>query len=235
VSDLLGLLQWGPAGWGDELARGLFITVSLSLATLPVGLTLGFFVALGRQSSDPLTRLSARIYATVFRGMPELLTLFVVYFGSQAAVSAVSNTLFGAPLEISPFVAGMVAFGLVLSGYAAEVFLSAFRGIPFGQYEAAHALGLTRWETLRLVIVPQLLRLALPGLANLWLTLLKDTALISVISLSDLLRQTTIAVGATKQPFFFYSVVCAIYLAIAIVSSFFISRADAWAARGTHR
>jgi polar amino acid transport system permease protein len=231
----LALLSFGPNGWGNQLAAGAAVTVALSLATLPLGLVAGFFVALGKQSSDPLIKLSAEVYTTIFRGLPELLTLFLVYYGAQFGFSALSKLILGYPVEIHPFLAGMVALGLVLSSYASETFLSAFRGIPHGQYEGAYAVGLSRYLTMRLVIVPQLLRLALPGLSNLWLNLMKDTALVSVITLNDLLRITTVAVGATKQPFFFYAVACLIYLLFSMLSSIGIWRIDAWASRGIKR
>src|SRR4029079_9802406 len=120
------LLAWGPTGWLDELAAGTLVTVSLAIVTLPFGGLAGFFVALGRQSRDPLVRASAQIYTIVFRGLPELLTLFIVYYGAQAAASAVSKALFGDNIEISPFAAGVVALTFVFSSYAGEVFLSAF-------------------------------------------------------------------------------------------------------------
>lgn len=228
----LQLLSFGDAGWGDELARGVFVTVSLAACTLPLGLVFGFFIALAKNSSEPTLRLAADIYTTIFRGLPELLTLFVIYYGGQIALSAASRALFGEPLEVNSFLAGMVALALVFSSYASEVFLSAFRGIPAGQYEGAGALGLSRAATMRLVILPQLVRLALPGLSNLWLILLKDTSLVSVIGLADLLRNTNIAVGVTKQAFFFFFVACMIYLVLSIVSSVGIGRVSAWAERG---
>jgi polar amino acid transport system permease protein len=234
LSNLFDLLRFGPDGWGDELLAGALVTISLSLATLPVGLVAGFFVALSKQSADPLIRVAAQIYTTIFRGIPELLTLFLVYYGAQSGVSTVAAML-GTQFQISPFIAGMVALGLVLSSYASEVFLSAFRGIAAGQYEAATALGLRRPQTIRLVIFPQLIRLALPGLSNLWLNVMKDTALVSVITLNDLLRQTAVAVGFTKQPFFLYGVACAIYLVLSMVASLGIWRVDVWASRGIVR
>jgi len=233
VSDLLSLLQFGPDGWGDELAYGAFITISLSLATVPVGVITGFIVALGSQSADPLVRAASSMYVNVVRGTPELLTLFLVYYGAQYGISLVTNALFGAPFEISPFLAGMIALGLVMSSYASEVFLSAFRAIPRELYDAAYSVGLTRWQTLRLVIAPLLVRLALPGLSNLWLSLMKDTSLVSIISLNDLLRQTSLAVGSTKEPFLFYTVACLIYLFFSVASSAGIWRIDTWASRGT--
>jgi polar amino acid transport system permease protein len=234
VGGLLGLLQFGANGWGDELAWGALVTISLSLATVPVGLVAGFFVALGKQSHDPLVRVASQIYTTIFRGLPELLTLFLVYYGAQLGVTALLGVV-GGNFQISPFLAGMVALGLVLSAYASEVFLSAFRAIPVGQYEAAAALGLHRARTLRLVIFPQLIRLALPALSNLWLNVMKDTALVSVITLNDLLRQTSIAVGTTKQPFFFYTVALLIYLALSMLASLGVWRVDVWASRGVVR
>ena len=235
MGDLFSLLQFGPQGWGDELAAGAGVTIALSLATLPIGVVVGFFMSLAKQSSDPLVRRGAEIYTTIFRGLPELLTLFVVYYGAQYAVSAMTRAITGASIEISPFIAGMVALGLVLSAYATEAFASAFRGIPHGQYEGAYAIGLTRLQTMAFVIVPQLIRLALPALSNLYLSMMKDTALVSVITLNDLLRQTTVAVGSTKEPFFFYLVACLIYLALSVLSSVGIWRIDAWASRGVER
>ena len=110
------LLSFGPQGWGDDIAYGVFITVSLALATLPLGLAIGFFVAVAKQSSEPYLRLAGNIYTTIFRGLPELLTLFLVFYGAQIGLQRVVH-LFdpGASVEINSFVAGMVALGVVFS------------------------------------------------------------------------------------------------------------------------
>jgi len=228
----LGLLSFGPDGWGDELVSGLIVTLLLALATLPLGLAIGFLVALGKQSREKSLRAAANIYTTLFRGLPELLTLFLVYYGAQLGVQRLLAFL-GAEggIEINSFVAGMVALGVVFSSYASEVFLSAFRAIPRGQYEGGFAIGLSRMQTMRLVIAPQLVRIALPGLSNLWLTLLKDTALVSVIGLSDILRQTSIAARVTREAFLFYGVACLLYLALAILSSIIFAALERRAAR----
>src|SRR5690606_1082919 len=185
-----------------------------------------------KQSEEPSLRLASNIYTTLFRGLPELLTLFLVYYGAQIGVRRVA-LLFGAEtgIEINSFVAGMVALGVVFSSYASEVFLSAFRAIPRGQYEGGYAIGLTRWQTMRLVILPQLVRIALPGLGNLWLILLKDTSLVSVIGLSDIIRQTSIAARVTKQAFLFFGVACLLYVVLAILSSFAFAAIERWAGR----
>jgi polar amino acid transport system permease protein len=215
------LLSWGPEGWLDDLAYGVFITVSLAVATLPIGMGIGFAVALAKQSPEPTVRLASNIYTTIFRGLPELLTLFLVYFGVQIAAQSLIHLVDPeATIEINSFISGMVALGVVLSSYASEVFLSAFRAIPRGQYEGGYAIGLTKGQTMRLVVTPQLIRIALPGLANLWLVLLLNTALVSAIGLADILRQAGIAARVTKHAFLFFGVATLIYLALAIISSF---------------
>lgn len=218
------LLSWGPDGWLDDIAYGAFITVSLALATLPVGLAIGFLVALAKQSAEPSLRLAGNVYTTIFRGLPELLTLFLVYFGGQIGLQKLFQ-LFdpNATVDVSAFVSGMIALGVVFSSYASEVFMSAFKAIPKGQYEGGHAVGLTSWQTMRLVVLPQLIRIALPGLANLWLILLKDTALVSVVGLSDILRQTSIAARVTKHAFLFFGFATLVYLVLSIISSFGIN------------
>ncbi len=234
MDGVLGLLSFGPKGWGDEIASGVFITVSLALATLPFGLLLGFVVALAKQSEEPSLRLAANIYTTIFRGLPELMTLFLIYFGAQIGLRQFLIFIgVETAIEINSFLAGMLALGVVFSSYSSEVFLSAFRGIPKGQYEGGFAVGLSWGLTMRKVIMPQLIRLALPGLSNLWLVLLKDTALVSTIALSDILRQTGIAARVTKQAFFFYGTAFLLYLVLAIISGIVISRIERYSEKGT--
>ncbi len=221
MQSMLTLISWGPDGWLDDIAYGVFITISLAVATLPIGMAIGFFVALAKQSDEPSLRLAGNIYTTIFRGLPELLTLFLVYYGVQIGLQTLIQLADpSATVEVNSFVSGMVALGVVFSSYASEVFLSAFRAIPRGQYEGGYAIGLTSFQTMRMVVLPQLVRIALPGLANLWLILLKDTALVSAIGLSDILRQTGIAARVTREPFLFFGLACLIYLVLAIISSF---------------
>ncbi|NGO62917.1 ABC transporter permease [Rhizobium daejeonense] len=221
------LVSCGVAGWGDEIAFGVKVTVTLALATLPFGLLIGFMVALSMQSQDKALRLAGGIYTTIFRGLPELLTLFIIYYGVQMVIQGLLSWIgYDERVEINAFVAGMIALSVVFSSYCSEVLLSAFRAIPNGQYEAGDAVGLRRVTTMRLVILPQLIRIALPGLGNLWMNLLKDTALVSVIGLTDILRQTGVAAKVTKEPFVFYVLACALYLVLAMLSSIVISAID---------
>ena len=235
MGDLFGLLAYGPDGWGDEILTGAWLTIRLALATVPFGLVLGFAVALAKNSGEPSLVLAGNIFTTIFRGLPELLTLFIVYYGGQIILQSAVRLFSDQYVEVNGFVAGMVALGLVFAAYASEVFLGAFRGISKGQFEGGYALGLNGFQVMWLIILPQLIRLALPGLSNLWLVLLKDTALVSVIALDDLLRKTNIVVGATKEPFFFFSIACLIYLVLAMISSVGLGAIDRAVNRGERR
>jgi polar amino acid transport system permease protein len=213
--------------WTHELALGAAMTVGLALATLPFGLALGLAAALAKDSKSAVLRALGEAYTTVFRGLPELLTLLLIYYGAQILIQNM-----GFSISISPFAAGLIALSLVFGAYSSEVLLAALRGVERGQIEAARSFGMSPGLVFRRVKAPQTLRLALPGLGNNWLVLLKDTSLVSVIALDDLLRMSFIAAQSTRRPFVFYAVACAIYLAMTAVSTLLISRAERAAARG---
>lgn len=230
---MLDLLAYGPDGWGDEILAGLRVTLLLALTTAPFALVLGFLLALARRSGFWPLRAFGNAFTTIFKGLPELLTLFLVYYGGQILIREIVSLFGGGYVEVSAFAAGVLALGMVAASYASEVFMAALGSIPRGQYEASRALGLGPLPTLWKVIVPQLMRVALPGLGNIWLVLLKDTALVSVIALPDLLRRTQIAVGVTKEPFFFYTVALLVYLAFSLLSVAVLSRVERHYGRGT--
>ncbi|BCG94575.1 ABC transporter permease [Mesorhizobium sp. 131-2-1] len=215
------LLSWGPDGWLDDIVSGAAVTVLLALATLPIGLTIGFFVALGKQSEEPSLRIAANIYTTIFRGLPELVTLFLFFFGGPLILQYLIRLVRPeATIDVNAFVAGMIVLAIIFSAYASEVFLSAFRAIPKGQYEGGYAVGLSYGQTMRKVILPQLVRIAFPGLENCWLSLLKDTSLVSVVGLAETLRQAGVAARVTKHTFLFFSVAAVVFLVLAVISSF---------------
>ncbi len=227
------IFSFGAEGWGDELARGAGVTIALACATLPVGLGFGLAVALAKDSRSAVLRGLGETYTTVFRGIPELLNLLLIYYGAQMAIDSAA-TATGLPLNfaIPPFAAGVLALGLVFGAYASEVLLAALRGVERGQIEAAASFGMSEALVFRRVTLPQMLRLALPGLGNNWLVLLKDTSLVSTIALGDLLRETTVAVGNTKRPFEFYAAACGIYLLMTAASTIALAWAEARARRG---
>jgi polar amino acid transport system permease protein len=231
--DLLNLLSFGPDGWGQALLDGLWLTLRLALATLPFGLLLGLGLAILIIGKNPIVSKAATAFTTVFRALPELLTIFIIYYGGQIVLQAIAQSLFGdVGVEVNGFLAGMMALGIVFASFAAEIFVAGLRAIPRRQHEAAAALGLSRSRTFISVTMPQLWRLVLPGLGNLWFVLLKDTSLVSIISLADLMRQTQLAVANTKEPLFFYAVTCLIYLVISMLSSLVVSVLEARSNRG---
>ncbi|HEY0293352.1 MAG TPA: ABC transporter permease subunit [Hansschlegelia sp.] len=227
MSEALASLAYGPDGWGDELLSGLWLTVRLALTALPFGLGIGLGVALLKDSRSWTGRLFGEAYTTVFRGLPELLTIFIVYFGAPRLLSAsvawaerlTGREPSGFAAAIDGFTAGVVALALVFGAFSSEVLLGAIRGVPESQREAAEALGLSRFATFRLVILPQVWRLALPGLTNNWLVMLKDTSLVSVTALAELMRQADVAARATHEPFLFYLVACLLYLTLSGLST----------------
>lgn len=220
-------------GYGPLIAEGVVMTIRLALGALVLGLILGLAGAVAKLSPDPVARAIGGVYTTVMRGLPEFLVVMIIYFGSSGVLTAVAGW-FGhdAFVELSPYIAGVIALGVAFGAYATEVFRGAILAIPKGQIEAARAFGMGPWLTFRRITLPQVWRVAMPGLGNLFMVLLKDTSLVSVIGLNEILRAAYIGGQATKDSFTFYSVALLIYLAMTWVASRGQARIERWAARG---
>ncbi|MDG9881548.1 ABC transporter permease [Pseudomonas sp. GD04058] len=205
-------------GFGPALAAGTLMTVKLALAALCLGLLLGLLGALAKTSPFKALRWIGGTYSTIVRGVPELLWVLFIYFGSVTLMSKLGD-LIGVPgLELSAFAAGVIALGLCFGAYATEVFRGALLAIPKGHREAGMALGLSKGRIFSRLVLPQMWRIALPGLGNLFMILMKDTALVSVIGLEEIMRQAQNGVTTTKEPFTFYAVAAFIYLGLTIVA-----------------
>lgn len=207
-------------GFGHLLLAGAWVTIKLALVSLFVGLIFGLLGAAAKLSSIKPLRWLATAYTTIVRGIPELLIVFAIYFGGSAVVMAIAS-LFGYDeyIEINPFIAGVAALSIAFGAYATEVFRMAILSIPKGQWESAQALGMTPANTFFRIILPQVWKVALPGLGNLFQVLLKDTALVSVVGLQDVIRQATTAISATKEPFTFYLAAAVIYLVLTALAT----------------
>lgn len=217
----------GPNGWWLALAKGTGITLTLALCTLPLGLSGGLLLALGKRSERRVLRLIGNVYTTIMRGTPELLIILLVYYGGQAILSAALDAAgIERNIQINVFLAGVIALSLPLIAYTSEVWMGALQQLSRGQWEAAYALGLSRFVCYRKVIFPQILKASLPTLMNYWLILVKDTSLISTIALTDIMRATKVAVAVTMEPMFFYSLACLIYFSIGLLSSLAIKRLE---------
>jgi polar amino acid transport system permease protein len=234
---VLQLFAFGDTGWGDELLSGFGVTVALAVVTLPVGILLGFLIALASMSKNRVLHWIGTGYTTILRGVPELLTLFTVYNGAALILNSlakIANPEAGF-VELSPFVAGVVSLGLVFGAFSAEVLRGAFQALDKGQVEAGLAVGMRQLDVFRRIKLPQVWRFALPGLGNLWVNLVKDTALVSIISLNDLMRMTSVAVGFTKKPFTFFLAACLAYWAVCALSEVVAAKLEARANRGIRR
>lgn len=234
---MLEYFAFGDTGWGDELLAGLRVTILLALTALPVGLLFGFAAAGLSLSHVRGLRWTGTAYTTVMRGLPEILTLFVIYNGIGLLLNAVATwwNPESRGVDFSPFLAGVIALGLVFGAFAGEVLRGAFQALNKGQIEAGKAIGMRPTQVFFRVMLPQVWRFALPGLGNLWINLLKDTALVSVIALDDLMRMTQVAVRTTKQPFTFFLVACLIYWAMCVLSEIVLARMEKRANRGVRR
>ncbi|WP_323776356.1 ABC transporter permease subunit [Leisingera sp.] len=217
---MFSLLAYGDAGWGDELLHGLIVTLVLAIATFPVAILLSFIIHWAKVSPFRAIRILGRIYSTVFKSLPEILTLLIIYFQSQILISVAANWIVpGSSFSISPFAAGLIALSLVISAYGSEVVRAALNAVGRGQLEAAQSLGLSPFNAFFKVILPQLWRHAIPGFGNLWVILLKDTSLVSVIALSDITHVANLAINTTREPFFFYLLVASVYILLVTLSS----------------
>lgn len=193
------------------------MTVRLSLAAVALGLVLGLLGASAKISGSLLLRGIGTFYTSVVRGVPETLWVLMAYFGTVSTMNWLGNH-FGYPyLTLSPFLAGTLALALCFGAYATEVFRGALLAIPPGQKEAGQALGMSPLRIFWRITLPQLWRVALPGLGNLYLILLKDTALVSLITLDEIMRKAQVAGQATREPFTFYFAAALIYLALTAV------------------
>ncbi len=226
-------LSYGDAGFGDELLAGSLLTLELALVSLAVGIFLGLITAAAKLSHHRVYRTVAHLYTEVVRGIPEMLVVLVVFFGASVLIQTVATWFeYNDYIEVNAFVAGVFALGLVFGAFSSEVFRGAFLAVPKGQLEAATACGMSSWQVFHRVRLPQMWRFAIPGLGNLWMVLLKDTSLISIIALDELLRWSKVAAETTKQPFTFYLAAAAIYLVLTILSDLIRNYFEVKANRG---
>ncbi len=200
--------------WADAFATGALVVLQIFLVALLLTVVIGLLGASAKLSNSAVLRWLAYGYTTVFRGTPEILLLLIIYFGSALSLTALAQ-LFDPSIkfvDIPPFWAGSLALGLIVGAYATETFRGAFQGVPPGQVEAARALGLGTWQVFLYVRLPQMWRLALPTFGNHMLSLMKDTALVSIIGLEEIMYTAKIATSVTSEPFVMYAMVGVVYL-----------------------
>jgi len=220
-------------GYGWMLWDGLQLTLLVGVSALIVAVLLGLIGAWGKLSRNRIARGAADTYTTVIRGVPELLLILLVYYGTPTLIQDVlAGFGYDVIIDVNPFVAGVMTLGFIYGAFSTEVFRGAILAVPKGQIEAAYAAGMGRATMVRRILLPQVWRFALPGLGNVWMVLIKATALISVIQLPELMRNADIAARAVRLPFTFYFAASLIYLGITVASMVGQQRMEAWARRG---
>ena len=227
------LLAFGDTGWGDELFRATLMTIAVSITAMIIGFSFAAIFTPLKLSKNRLLNFIANSYTTVIRGVPELLVIYLFFFGGTGAVMYVASIFgYNEYIEINAFITGAFAIGIISGAYSTEVFRGAVQSIDQGQFEAAKVLGLSKFAQFFKIILPQVLRLAIPNLSNVWQITLKDTSLISVTGLVEIMRQSYIAAGSTRDPLFFYSFAAVLYLLLTYLSMKLINRLEIKYSRG---
>lgn len=233
---MLELFSFSEHGWGGQMLAGAAMTVAVATASFLIGVVIGTLGAACKLSGERPLRHGAEIYTTVVRGVPELLVIYLLFFGGNGMVMAVAS-IFGYDgyIEVDAFSIGAVAVGMISGSYSTEVIRGAVLTVPKGQLEAARACGMRPSLILFRILAPLTLRYALPGLGNVWQLTLKDTALISVTSLAEIMRTSAVASGSTHKPFLFYSAATILYLLLTIGSTALFERAERLFSKGVRR
>ncbi|MGB6241934.1 MAG: ABC transporter permease [Castellaniella sp.] len=206
-------------GYGPLLLAGTWVTIQLALLSLLVALALGLLGAWAKLSTSWSARALATAYTTLIRGVPDLVLMLLIFFSLQIYLNSLTDLLGLEYIDIDPFGAGVLTLGFIYGAYFAETFRGAFMSVPHGQMEAATAYGMREFQVFRRVLFPQMMRHALPGIGNNWQVLLKSTALVSLIGLSDLVKVAQDAGNVTFRVFLFISLTGLIYLALTTVSN----------------
>ncbi len=207
-------------GYVTQLFHGATITLSVSIVSCVLGLFLGILLTFINFLKWRGVNYIVNFLTALTRTVPELLVLFMFYFG----VSALLSDIFHRPLQINAFVAGILTLGIIFAAYSQQTFNGAFKVIGRGQVQSALALGMSPSMVFFRVLLPQVWQHALPGLGNLWLVILKDSAIVSLIGLGDLMNVSQLAAVTTHQPFKYYLIAAVVFLLLTSLSQILISR-----------
>jgi octopine/nopaline transport system permease protein len=236
VERYLALVGFGEIGWGALLLSAAVMTLGVSICGFLTGTVLGSVITFMQLSRYMVLRWLADGYTTILRGVPDLLVIYLFYFGGSAFLQYLGGLVgYQGFIGMPAFLTGTLALGVVSAAYQSEVFRGAFKSVASGELEAASAVGMRPWPKFRRIIAPLVLRYAIPGLGNTWQLQLKESALISVTGLVELLRQSQIAAGSTRRPFEFYLTAVVLYLVITWASSIVFRHLETRTLRGTRR
>jgi arginine/ornithine transport system permease protein len=213
-------------GYLPAILEGLVLTLKVSATSLAIACVFGIIGAAAKLSASRSARVLADVYTTLIRGLPELVLMLLIFYGGQIAINRVADAQGWGYIDIPPFAAGVLTVGFIFGAYLTETFRGAILAIPKGQSEAALAFGLSRMQVWRRIILPQMVRHAIPGFSNNWLIMIKASALVSIIGLDDMIHRAGLAAATTRAPFTFYMAVAMIYLALTTVSIIVLARLE---------
>ncbi|HEX3350915.1 MAG TPA: amino acid ABC transporter permease [Acetobacteraceae bacterium] len=209
--------RWGAlVPYLPMFASGLLVTIEVSVASEALAIVIGLVAGVARVSALRVPRTIATGYIDFFRGVPLLVTLVWLYYGVALLLG----------IDISAFAAGITGLGVTYGAFLAEVFRSGIEAIPKGQIEAATSLGLTRVQTMRHIILPQALRIVFPPLANSFIGMLKDSSLVAILSVTDLMRVGMIVAADTFRAFEAYTFIAVVYYALTLLTARIVSRLE---------
>ncbi|MCY1258983.1 Histidine transport system permease protein HisQ [compost metagenome] len=214
-------------GYGTTIFDGTWLTLQLALSSMTLAVALGLIGVALRLSPIRWLAWLSDVYSTVLRGIPDLVLILLIFYGGQNILNEVSPLLgYDEYMDLNPLAAGIGTLGVIFGAYLSETFRGAFMAIPKGQGEAGIAYGMSKLKVFFRILLPQMIRLAIPGLTNNWLVLVKATALISVVGLQDMMFKAKQAADATREPFTFFLAVAAMYLVITSISLLVLRRLE---------
>ncbi len=213
-------------GYLPTILQGLLSTLWVAALSLAVACVFGLAGAVAKLYGSKLLRLTAEVYTTLIRGLPELVLMLLIFYGGQILLNSLAEARGWGYIDVPPLAAGTLTIGFVFGAYLTETFRGAILAIPKGQLEAAMAYGLARRKIITRIVLPQMVRHAIPGFSNNWLVMIKATALVSIIGLDDMVHRANLASAATREPFTFYATIALLYLAVTTVSIWALSRLE---------
>ncbi len=220
-------------GFVQQLGIGALMTIKVAVMSYLLALAIGTAFALVTLKRRLLVGAIWQVYASIFTGVPSLLVAFLFFYAGSGIIAGIASLVgLTVTVDISPFAAAVAALGMVYGAYLADLIRSAIQNVPPGQFEAAKVLLIPQPATWLLVILPQVLRLALPGMTNMWIVVLKDTALISLIGLKEIMAYAKLASGVTKEPFIYYVLASVFFLGMTWLTYFVSRRIELWSERG---
>ncbi len=214
-------------GYLPAILEGLGLTLRVSALSLAIACVFGLIGAAAKLSGSRTARWSAEVYTTLIRGMPELVLMLLIFYGGQIGINRLAESQGWDYIDIPPFIAGVLTIGFIFGAYLTETFRGAILAVPKGQAEAGLAFAMSRNMVWWRIVLPQMVRHAIPGFANNWLIMIKASALVSIIGLDDMVHRAGLAAASTRAPFTFYVAVALIYLTLTSVSIFALSRVEA--------